>query len=74
MKRINKWLEASLVVGAGLMMCYGSWGKEGLLPISEIAQVSLVFFISAVLLFYRIRQEKKIRHRSEHTVADQRNI
>lgn len=36
MKRLNKWLEAISLVIMGLLMCYGSRGKEGVLPIESL--------------------------------------
>lgn len=61
MKRLNKWVEAISLVIMGLLMCYGSWGKEGVLPIGEFTQVCLVFCTGAGVFWYRTRQEKRLR-------------
>lgn len=61
MKRVNKWVEAISLVIMGLLMCYGSWGKEGVLPIGEFTQVGLVLCAGAGVLWYRTRQEKRLR-------------
>ena len=60
MKRVNKWVEAISLLFIGLLMCYGSWGKERVLPIGEFTLV-LVFCAAAGVFWYRTRQEKRLR-------------
>ena len=61
MKRVNKWVEAISLLFIGLLMCYGSWGKERVLPIGEFTQVGLVLCAGAGVFWYRTRQEKRLR-------------
>lgn len=61
MKRIKKWGEALSVVMVGLLMCYGSWGKEGMLPIGEFTQIGLVLCAGIRVFWYRTRQEQQLR-------------